>query len=371
MMQKVKRIVRSVINFLVTSGVKVSFTLVLSRLIRKKWQRSTLAQWNKRSELLSCFFCRADHVRWFKTTRLVNGFSLFDKNATSLCWYYGFWIPDWIWNWNRISILRSSYLGCVLNLLKDEPSSYVDYLTCQQCDVVFQNYPHESRFINEHYRRYYRRVGGKLFGRAYSPDDYHVRWKELVASQFLKITQLPISAKILDVGCAEGCFCLALRKMGMEAYGIDPSEPMVNYANDVLSLEKIKCGTYDESTYEPECFDAIHCFHVLEHILNIDTILRAMHLHLKPAGMLALSVPSVDLAKQDADFDRVLGFDHVYSFSKKWFEINLPRYGFTILEIIQSPFNMEELGPDNPGKEFNVSEIGDVPGRLYALVRKQ
>jgi len=359
MRQKVKRIVRSVINFLITSGVRVCFALVLSRLIRKKWQTSTLAQWNKRNELLSCFFCHSDHVRWFQRASLVNGFSLFDKNATSLSLYYGLWIPESIWNWNRIGILRPSYLGCALNLLKKEPISYVDYLRCQQCDVVFHNYPHETRFINEHYRRYYRRVGGKLFGRANSPNDYHVRWKELVASQFLKIANLSLSARILDVGCAEGCFCLALGKMGMEAYGIDPAEPMIHYANDVLSLENVKCGIYDEAAYEPEYFDAIHCFHVLEHILNIDTILRAMHLHLKPAGMLALSVPSVDLARKDADFDRVLGFDHIYSFSEKWFETYLPRYGFTILEIFQSPFNMEELGPDNPGKEFNVSEIGD------------
>ena len=346
------------------------FALVLSRLIRKKWQTSTLAQWKKRSELLSCFFCQSDHVRWFHRTSLVNGFSLFDKdkNETFLSLYSGLWIPESIWNWNRISILRPSYLGCVLNLLKNDSMSYVDYLRCQQCDVVFQNYPHETRFIEEHYRRHYRRIGGKLFGR---PGGHHIRWKELVASQFLKITQMPFSARILDVGCAEGLFCLGLRKKGMKAYGIEPSEPMVRYANDVLSLENVKCGTYDEASYEPEYFDAIHCFHVLEHILEIDTILRAMYLQLKPTGMLVLSVPSVDLAKQKADFDGVLCFDHIYSFSEKWFRTNLPRYGFTILEIFHSPFNMEELGPDNPGKEFNVSEIGDAPGGIYALARKQ
>ncbi|MDA2936637.1 class I SAM-dependent methyltransferase [Acidobacteria bacterium AH-259-A15] len=198
-----------------------------------------------------------------------------------------------------------------------------------------------------------------------------MRWKELVACEFLKVAKLPVSAKILDIGCAEGCFCLALRNQGLEAHGIEPSEPMVNYARNRLKLRNIKCTAYSETTYGSESFDAIHCFHVLEHILDINSILRAMHLHLKPGGILALSVPSVDLAKQDTDFDRVLGFDHIYNFSETWFKASLSRYGFKIFEIFLSPFNIEELGPNNPGKEFNVSETGDGPGRMYAFARKK
>ncbi len=360
--------IKKIIRPIATPFLVFSFKAFVSRQkIRKRCQNSTLAKWNESGQKVPCQYCGSKNVKAFYRISLDDGFGLFDKNGDSLKLYYGTWIPEFIWN--CFGIIRSSYLKYSFNELKKDLD--LNYLRCEDCDLIFQNYPHESGFLDEYYRKYYRRIGGKLYGRAESLDAHHIKWKELVASHFLRIANLPLSSKVLDVGCAEGCFCWAINNSGMEAYGIDPAEPMINYAKKVLKLKNVKCSDYHKFSYAPESFDAVHCFHVLEHILDIDSILKSMYFHLKPNGILSLSVPCVDWAKNEDDFGLILCFDHIFIFSEKWFRSHLPKYGFEIFKVIKSSFDLKKYGYDHPGQEFSVTPWGDVRGGIYIFARKK
>ena len=59
---------------------------------------------------------------------------------------------------------------------------------------------------------------------------------------------------VLGIGCAEGLVLDYLRKRGMETSGVEPSNPMVNYAREVLHLDRITRGGYSISTHVPEAF---------------------------------------------------------------------------------------------------------------------
>jgi 2-polyprenyl-3-methyl-5-hydroxy-6-metoxy-1,4-benzoquinol methylase len=358
MLKRVKRLVKKILS--------VFLGFVLNRHISRDIRRSALRGWTESGGRIPCPYCDSKDTKKFHVIDLDSDLSLFESDKNRLRLYYGEWLPDFIWD--SCGWLRTVYMENSAAVLKHEQK--IDYLKCGRCDLVFQNYPHKKERVNAHYSRYYRRGKGKLFGRANSPDSHHPKWKALVAGHFLETARLTAGSKVLDVGCAEGCFCKALEERGISGYGIDPSEAMTAYAGRILELENIKCDGYGKNSYIPGYFDAIHCFHVFEHVPDIQSTLEAMSLHLRDGGVMALSVPCVDLVEKKEDLARILCSDHIYNFSEKWFNTNLSGYGFKIFSMLKTPFDIGEFGDENPGREFGVSPWGDTPGGMYIFARK-
>ena len=166
----------------------------------------------------------------------------------------------------------------------------VDYRRCAKCDLIFRNYPHSNEATNYYYEHLYRipvAGRGRLYGR--SGDAPFVNRKEAIAEYFLQRTALKPGSQVLDIGCADGLVLDYLRKRGMETSGVEPSTPMVNYAREVLHLERITRGGYSISTYVPEAFERILTHHVFEHVADIDEFLRAVSTHLRPGGYFSTS----------------------------------------------------------------------------------
>ena len=354
-----------IFNKLVTI-LSILFNVFLSQLILNKWKNSTLASWNNNGIPPLCHHCESNNVIEFQHRMINDGFGIFDKNMITLSLYYGTWIPKYFWN--RNPDLRTTYLNRSFGVLKDILD--IQYLRCQDCVLIMQNYPHDSVFLEQYYGVFYRRIGGEVFGRAEIPEAIHLKWKSLVASYFIDVSNLSLHSKILDVGCAEGCFLLAMNKHDMQSYGIDPAEPMINYARDILGLDNVKSSVYSRSCYEPNFFDAINCFHVFEHILELEPTLQTMHYHLKIGGGLLISVPCVDLAENVEDLNLILAHDHIYVFSEKWFQKNLPKFGFEVLQSKKTSFNLDDYGDNYPGREFDVAPHGDVRGGISIFARK-
>jgi len=357
---------KSTIRYIIQFSIFILFKIFLNRFINKKWMDSTLAIWNNSGKLISCPYCGSNRSDFFRKILINNGFGIFDRNKKALCLYYGTWIPENTWNY--LGTLRDNYLKYSFSELKNK--LHVHYFRCKDCAIVFQNFPHDTSYLNEYYYRYYRRTGGKFYGRAYSTESDHIKWKELITANIIKTTNLPQSSKVLDVGSAEGCFCYTLKNFGMDAYGIETAKSMTAYAKEILKLDNITCNSYDISSYQADFFDVIHCFHVLEHILDTGIIFQSFAHHLKLNGILSLSVPCIDLAKNDTDYKSILIHDHVFIFSEKWFHFNLPKFGFDIFKISKTNFDISTYGDDNPGKKFSVSPWGDVPGGIHLFARK-
>lgn len=365
-MKILKSNIKALLVLLVASLNTLLFKIIISHIIQKCWRKSTIAIWNLNNNKVPCHYCKSENTTDFHKIDIINGYGLFDKNEKSLTIYYGTWIPKIIWNY--LGVLRVGYAQNSSNELKNKHK--INYLECHKCGIIFQNYPHVQKNISLYYEKYYRRSAGKTFGRAGSQDGSHAKWKELVASQLMEYVDLPVSSKVLDVGCAEGWFCLALNKFEMSAYGIEPSQSMVSYGQDILKLNNLKCGVYTSSSYSQESFDVIHSFHVMEHILDIDSILNSMSMHIKKNGVLSLSVPCVDQVSNINDLNYTLYFDHIYNFTEKWFRLVLPNYGFKVLKVLLSPFDLEQYGSDHPGKSFSVTPWGDVRGGIWVLAEK-
>lgn len=106
--------------------------------------------------------------------------------------------------------------------------------------------------------------------------------------------RVPTGGRVLDAGCATGDF-IALGSSRYEMWGLDVS----TYATELAVQKNPSCaariftGFIEEQRFEPDFFDAIVMWDVIEHIWDPRSVLRRLVSHLRPGGSLILSTPDV------------------------------------------------------------------------------
>ncbi|MCQ4152869.1 MAG: class I SAM-dependent methyltransferase [Archaeoglobi archaeon] len=145
--------------------------------------------------------------------------------------------------------------------------------------------------------------------------------------------------KILDVGAGFGFCVYALNKMGYDALGIDINPQMVDVAKKLgIKVELIE-DTISWLFNNPEKFDVIIAFDVLEHVPVIDEyeFCRAIYHSLKKPGVLIAQVPNAN-ASFACRF-RYNDFTHCNSFTEHSIYFLLKNAGFEEIEV-------EEIKPE-------------------------
>jgi SAM-dependent methyltransferase len=105
--------------------------------------------------------------------------------------------------------------------------------------------------------------------------------------------------RVLEIGCAGGFFLEAARAAGIEALGVESSEPAARYAGETVGVP-IVLGRFEEADLD-RLFDAVCAFHVLEHVVDPKALLEKARTIMAPGGWLALEVPNIDSAAARAD----------------------------------------------------------------------
>ena len=143
------------------------------------------------------------------------------------------------------------------------------------------------------------------------------------------------SGRILDVGCSFGYFLDAAREMGYEARGIEISEHASIYARDELGLD-VKTWSLDEAVFDPEAFDVVTMWDVLEHLTDPQASLEKIHGWLRPGGILALATPNLGspLARwTQGRWEQIKPEYHLYYFTKDTVKDMCEAAGFSVLRI--------------------------------------
>lgn len=212
------------------------------------------------------------------------------------------------------------------------------YLQCPSCkshnQYLGRNHIFVNHAISEWYSLLYRDIG--TFGRLeLINEERFINWKNHireVASQ----NNIGKSFDMLDIGCGEGILGHLLERDGITTYGIDPSESMIRFAIDELSLskERYKHGEYCKESYSPNFFDVITSYHVIEHTINpLDFLINA-EIHLKKNGLLFVSTPSSKLSLEQF---KLTGNSpnftplHLFLLSEEWFEEVIEKIGLDIV----------------------------------------
>ena len=112
-------------------------------------------------------------------------------------------------------------------------------------------------------------------------------------------------ARVLDVGAGNGAAVAALRRAGLDAWGIEPSEAGVAAAR-ARGLETVVLGTLEESPLRERSWDLVRFAHSLEHVPSPLGALRAARAALAPKGRVVVHAPnfaSAGRGRFGADWD--------------------------------------------------------------------
>ena len=217
-------------------------------------------------------------------------------------------------------------------------------VTCRQCGHCYSTFPRE-----EAYAQYF---GEKIHSADYAAHqafwaDAHRRVHRRVLAQMGSS-----GLRILDVGCGLGYFVKEAMLSGADAHGCEISKSAVHYAREVLGLSTILPGRVEELPYQPNSFDLITLWDVVEHLTNPLPMLTAVHRLMSPGGTLFIQTPNVRFHKISALLKHRLGnsdpslmepCDHMNNFSRTSLSRLLSLAGYSRVRFAVLPA-VESLG---------------------------
>lgn len=140
-----------------------------------------------------------------------------------------------------------------------------------------------------------------------------------VLDRFVKLERVRLvlglrdSGRLLDVGCGDGTFLGLMATNGWECVGIEASPAGAKLARIKHPELEIHEGQLSDVSLEPNSFDVITLWQVLEHVPEPAGLLRSIANLLKREGRVIVAVPNVDSWQA-----RLCG--------AKWFHLDVPRH---------------------------------------------
>lgn len=154
---------------------------------------------------------------------------------------------------------------------------------CNECGMIYAS----TSAINIDYNNsIYERPGA--LGSGESPYDK----ERLRATVELLKQHVPVNARVLDIGCAQGGMLDALKEAGfLDVCGIDPSGICVGACR--AKGHNVLLGNAQNIPLNQQ-FDLIILSHVMEHLENPRQVLQILKDHLTPNGEIYIEVPDAD-----------------------------------------------------------------------------
>jgi 2-polyprenyl-3-methyl-5-hydroxy-6-metoxy-1,4-benzoquinol methylase len=156
------------------------------------------------------------------------------------------------------------------------------------------------------------------------------------------LPRLKPGIKVLEVGCGEGGFCLAIPE-ATERWGIEPEPRAAEIAT--TRLHRVFVNTFD--AIKPELplnyFDLVVCNDVIEHMTDHDAFLRSVQDHMVPGSYIVGSLPNVRyysnlfnlIAARDWHYkdSGVLDRTHFRFFTQRSVRRSLEEAGFAVSQV--------------------------------------
>ncbi len=124
------------------------------------------------------------------------------------------------------------------------------------------------------------------------------------------VRSLKAGGRLLDYGCGAGAFARHMSEHGFEAVGLEPFSLGAATTEGALRLVR---GPLESVEADLGQFDVITLWHVLEHVHDPVGVLTRLAKHLRPDGVIIVSVPNF-ASWQSAVFHRA------------WFHLDAPRH---------------------------------------------
>lgn len=232
---------------------------------------------------------------------------------------------------------------------------------CRACGLVYVTPRRDPDRLAEIYQTaYWHSPEAKTFGYTdYRKDaelyrrTYRRRYK-LIERHFAK------PGRVLDVGCAAGFFLSVMKEKGWSTQGVEVSDYIAQFGRTQYGLD-VFSGKLEDAGLEPESFDLITFWDVVEHLPDPVPVLEQARKLLKPDGRLILETQNVRSL-----FARVLGrrwqhykhHEHLYHFDRATVDALVSKASLRIVE------NRSALG----GKYVSLGFIRERAGRVSRIL---
>jgi SAM-dependent methyltransferase len=166
---------------------------------------------------------------------------------------------------------------------------------------------------------------------AVGEEDADPRWQEHVGT----VRRFKVSGALLDIGCNSGAFLAAIKNDGWKLSGIEIDPEVADRARSRTGAVVFP-GDALSASFPAESFDAVTCFHVLEHQHHPFELMATVWRWLRPGGIFYVVVPNID------SWEARL-------FRSYWYGLEAPRhlYHFSVDSLrrcgVQAGFQVEEL----------------------------
>ncbi len=184
-----------------------------------------------------------------------------------------------------------------MNVVSSETGESFDILVCSECGLG-QTSPQPDD-LNKYYVGYH---GGR--------HGFTARFRAWKRAGTLNHCFDDVMGKsVLDVGCGNGDFLLAAERCGWKVAGIELDEPLP----EIDSINVLPDLAAVEAEFGEAAFEAITCWHSLEHFYEPATILADVAKLLKSDGVLLIAVPN-------------FGGLQSRIFGESWLHLDVPRH---------------------------------------------
>lgn len=162
---------------------------------------------------------------------------------------------------------------------------------CTRCGLVWSNPRPRSAEVRKYYSTEYRL---DYKGRA-TPSLRQIARSGRGALNRYRVLQpfLHAGARVLDAGAGGGEVVYALRRLGVDASGLEPDEQYARHAREVLGVP-VATGFIQDVEFPPASFDVVTMYHALEHVEDPLAILSRLRTWIADRGVLLIEVPNVE-----------------------------------------------------------------------------
>jgi SAM-dependent methyltransferase len=215
---------------------------------------------------------------------------------------------------------------------------------CTACGLVYA----DPRAEREEAERFYSTVDDRGSG-ALEHDLESSAWRQAVEGRkqhLLRAGRPGLESEpacFLELGFGDGSALAAAGELGWEPHGLEYGDWLVAAARDRLSFAHVELGDVTDAAYDADMFDVVYAWHCIEHVLDVNEWLAAIHRVAKPGGKLILGTENAAglYGRLHRLSFRVLqrtpwpptSTDHTYWFSRSTLRAALERAGFSVSEV--------------------------------------
>jgi len=207
-------------------------------------------------------------------------------------------------------------------------------LRCKKCELVVDEAVWRPAANEE--------MEETFFGEAYEPvRSFWVRlfedWNNRRTMSRLR-RHAPLMGNLLEIGVGSGSFLAYAKAHGFVPTGCDLSLPICRRVEQTTGI-KVHCGPLESMPVQPQ-FDVVVMNHVLEHVSDPQSLLKAAFVRMRPGGVLHLAVPNI--AAWEARLPGWNSYEpyHLLYFTPRTLRAATEESGFEVLEVkTHEPFS--------------------------------